>query len=215
MSKAQNYNQAIIEFVDAALTELEQWRGDSAAKSGKAENHFLTHWIVTAIKKQRFSNLIAKQLHAFVSQARSKGAGANLVAQLQDIQAQYQQVQGYEQGMGERLTALLEDVEAHDWETEFEDVLDEKIMIKGIGKPIVVLCASEYPATIVDGEFTKPVRLFVRGDAQAFAKLALKHKLLVSQGVKKTSLVKYHLTYTMYPQNLQPELPEIVNGISQ
>ena len=55
-----------------------------------------------------------------------------------------------------------------------------------------------------------PLTLYVRGDEARLARAAFAHRLLLSQGNKKTTLVKHHKAYRLVPDNAQPALALLV-----
>ena len=74
------------------------------------------------------------------------------------------------------------------------------------GQSSLIISASEYQGHIEGGELVKPLTLYVRGDEQVLAEAAFARGLLLSQGNKKTTLVKHHKAYRLMPGNAQPAL---------
>lgn len=58
----------------------------------------------------------------------------------------------------------------------------------------------------------KPLTLYVRGDEKQLAEAAFKQGLLLSQGDKKSTLVKHHKAYRLVPGNAQPALALLAEG---
>ncbi|HCE53359.1 MAG TPA: hypothetical protein DER18_18400, partial [Shewanella baltica] len=70
--------------------------------------------------------------------------------------------------------------------------------------------AKEFNQHIKDNQLVKPINLYVRADEQTLTRIALSHGLLLSQGNKKTSLIKHHKTYQIFPHNQQPALCQLL-----
>ncbi|HDT5889545.1 TPA: DUF2913 family protein, partial [Aeromonas dhakensis] len=69
-----------------------------------------------------------------------------------------------------------------------------------------------YQGHIEAGELVKPLTLYVRGDEARLAQGAFTHGLLLSQGNKKTTLVKHHKAYRLVPGNALPALALLVGS---
>ncbi len=204
---SQTYNQAILELALAGLAEL-----TTSAKSKKAlrtpaqESHFICNWMVESLKEKRFSKLVADDLTAWIRQARSQGAGAELKRLLERIVQQYQAVENTDTGLGNGINAMIAQLLGAEWLVFTDTEVNTKLKLDGDGLSSLVIDVKEFSQHIQDGELIKPIHVYVRADEQTFAQIALSHGLLVSQGNKKTSLIKHHKTYVIYPKNQQPAL---------
>ena len=110
------------------------------------------------------------------------------------------------QQLGAKLAALLEELSAAGWLVLTESEVNAKLRLQSGGQASLVVSHSEYEGHIEDGELVKPLTLYVRGDEKVLAEAAFKHGLLLSQGNKKTTLVKHHKAYRLMPDNAQPAL---------
>ncbi len=204
------YNQALLQLAQAGIDALTQRdAAPNAIKTAAAESHFICSWMVQALKEKRFSKLVADDLTLWVRQGRSMGAGANLKGLLENIVAQYKQIETNEK-LGDKLTALLAELENQDWMVITDTEVDTKLKLDSDGQASLIISAPEYEQHIQQSDIIKPINMFVRGDEQQLAKLALQHGLLLSQGNKKTALIKHHKTYKVYPNNNQPALALLV-----
>ena len=87
-----------------------------------------------------------------------------------------------------------------------ESEVNAKLRLQSGGQASLVISHSEYKGNIEGGELVKPLTLYVRGDEQVLAEAAFARGLLLSQGNKKTTLVKHHKAYRLVPGNAQPAL---------
>ncbi|MCG9695857.1 DUF2913 family protein [Shewanella sp. Isolate11] len=209
----QTYNKALLELAQAGLEAVKQRDESSTAmKTPAAESHFICSWMVQSLKERRFSKLVADDLTQWIRQGRSMGAGANLKGLLMSITNQYQQVKDTSDKLGDKLALLLSELEQQDWLIFTDSEVDTKLKLDSDGQASLIISAPEYEQHIVQGEMIKPINMYVRGDEQQLAKLALQQGLLISQGNKKTALVKHHKTYRLYPKNQQPALALLVDS---
>ena len=187
-------------------------QGKSTKRTPAQESHFLCSWMAESLKTKRFSKLVADDLSDWIRQGRSMGAGANLKALLAQIVMQYQAVEHKNTALGTALHALVETLQQANWLTFTDTDIDTKLKLDSDGKMSLIVSASELKQHIQDGELIKPITLFVRGDEQQLAKNALEHGLLLSQGNKKTSLIKHHKAYRIVPNNQQSALALLTTG---
>ncbi len=204
---SQTYNQAILALALEGLSDLAaSVEGKKAARTPAQESHFLCNWMVGALKEKRFSKLVADDLTAWIRLARSQGAGAELKSLLERIVFQYQSVKDSEQNLGTALTALIAELRQAEWLVFTDTEINTKLKLDGDGLPSLVIDVKEFTEHIHDEKLIKPINIYVRADEQEIAQKALSHGLLLSQGNKKTSLIKHHRTYQIFPNNQQPAL---------
>jgi hypothetical protein len=202
-----SYNQAILIFANAGLAALaEAAETSSSLKTPAGESHFLCSWMVTALKKRTFSKLIADDLTFWIRQARSMGAGAELKLLLQKISQQYTYIAGKQQGLALSLKAMLTELESNDWVIITDQEVTKKLKLNSDGRCSLIISDDQFTQRIDGDELIKPITLYVRAPEQAFAEMAYKHDLLLSPGNKKTSLIKHHQSYRIWPKNMQPAL---------
>lgn len=202
-----SYNQAILMFADAGLAALAtSAETSSSVKTPAGESHFLCSWMVNALKKRTFSKLIADDLTFWIRQARSMGARAELKLLLQKISQQYSYIADKQQGLALSLKAMLTELESSDWVIITDQEVTQKLKLNSDGRSSLVISDEQFSQRIDNDELIKPITLYVRAPEQAFAEIAYKHDLLVSAGNKKTSLIKHHKSYRIWPKNMQPAL---------
>ncbi|MEL3926083.1 DUF2913 family protein [Aeromonas enteropelogenes] len=199
------YNQALLEMASQSLAELARTAAQKAGKRTPAqESHFLCSWMAESLKEKRFSRLVMEDLKEWVQLGRTLGAGADLKGLLERIVSQYERAMAAPTQLGTRLNALLAELAAAGWLVITESEINAKLRLQSGGQPSLIISASEYGEHIEDGELTRPLTLYVRGDEQLLAQAAFTHALLLSQGNKKGSLVKHHKAYRVMPGNAQP-----------
>lgn len=199
------YNQALLEMASQSLAELARTAAQKAGKRTPAqESHFLCTWMAESLKEKRFSRLVMEDLKEWVQLGRTLGAGADLKGLLERIVSQYERAMAAPTQLGTRLNALLAELAAAGWLVITESEINAKLKLQSGGQPSLIISASEYGEHIEDGELTRPLTLYVRGDEQLLAQAAFTHALLLSQGNKKGSLVKHHKAYRLMPGNAQP-----------
>lgn len=202
-----SYNQAILIFANAGLAALAGSADTSSSlKTPAGESHFLCSWMVTALKKRSFSKLLADDLTFWIRQARSMGANAELKLLLQKISQQYTYIADKQQGLGLSLKTMLTELEGSNWLTITDQEVTQKLKLNGDGRSSIIISEEQLTQRIVGGELIKPIMLYVRAPEQEFAEIAYKHNLLIGSGKKKTSLIKHHKPYWIWPKNLQPAL---------
>ncbi|ABZ75545.1 conserved hypothetical protein [Shewanella halifaxensis HAW-EB4] len=201
------YNQAVLEFAIAGLEALSQASAKSSSvRTPTAESHFLCSWMVTALKQRTFSKLVADDLTLWVRQGRSMGAGAELKTLLEKIKAQYSFIADKQTGLGLSLKSMLAELESQDWIVITDEEVTKKLKLDSDGCNSLVISDEQFSQRIDGDEIIKPITLYVRADEIEFAKLAYRHNLLLSPGNKKSSLIKHHKAYQVWPKNLQPAL---------
>lgn len=206
----QTYNQAVVELAQAGLAALAQ-RADTpnAIKTAAAESHFICSWMAQALKERRFSKLVAVDLSNWIRDGRSMGANAQLPDLLARINSQYLAVID-NQHVGDALKAMIEELGEEEWLVILDCEVSGKLKLDSDGRNSLIISVEQYEQHIEAGQLLKPITLYVRSDEQLLAKLAAKHQLLLSPGNKKTSLIKHHKAYKLYPNNLQPSLALLV-----
>ncbi|MDN5501936.1 MAG: DUF2913 family protein [Shewanella sp.] len=208
---SQTYNQAILELALAGLTDLTtSAQAKKAQRTPAQESHFLCNWMVEVLKEKRFSKLVAEDLTTWIRMARSQGAGAELKRLLERIVHQYQSVENSHVELGTALNAMIAELTQLEWLVFTDTEINTKLKLDGDGQSSLVIDVKEFTQHIQDNQLIKPINLYVRADEQQLTQIALSHGLLISQGNKKTSLIKHHKTYRIYPHNLQPALCQLL-----
>lgn len=208
---SQTYNQAVLELALAGLADLTaSAQTKKAQRTSAQESHFLCNWMVESLKEKRFSKLVADDLTAWIRLARSQGAGAELKRLLERIVYQYQSIETSEPALGTALNAMIETLKQADWLVFTDTEISAKLKLDGDGQSSLVIDAKEFNQHIKDNQLIKPINLYVRADEQTLTRIALSHGLLLSQGNKKTSLIKHHKTYQIFPKNQQPALCQLL-----
>ncbi|MGY3903821.1 DUF2913 family protein [Aeromonas lusitana] len=205
--RTQGYNQALLDMATLSLAELARTAEQKAGKRTPAqESHFLCTWMADSLKEKRFSRLVMEDLKEWIQQGRTLGAGADLKGLLERIVCQYGRAMAEPVQLGAKLAALLAELEEAGW-LVFTDVeVDAKLRLQGQGQSSLVISSREYGEHIEGGELVKPLTLYVRGDEPRLASAAFGQGLLLSQGNKKTTLVKHHKAYRLMPGNAQSAL---------
>jgi hypothetical protein len=198
----ETYNQALLTLalagIDAINTSASQHK---AVRTAAQESHFLCNWMVESLKTKRFSKLMADDLTAWISQARSQGAGAQLKRLLICIADQYQQANNSTVTTGTGLKNMLAELTAQKWVVITDTDIDAKLKLESDGQSSLVISAKEFNQHIADDKIVKPISMYIRGDEKLVARLALEQGILLSPGNKKTSLIKHHKTYVLMPKN--------------
>ncbi|SUI76430.1 DUF2913 family protein [Shewanella morhuae] len=208
---SQTYNQVVLELAIAGLADLTaSAQTKKAQRTAAQESHFLCNWMVESLKEKRFSKLVADDLTAWIRLARSQGAGAELKHLLERIVYQYQAIEKTEPALGIGLNAMLEELKQAQWLVFTDTDITAKLKLDGDGQSSLVIDAKEFSQHIKDDQLIKPINLYVRADEQQLTRIALSHGLLLSQSNKKTSLIKHHKTYRIYPHNQQPALCQLL-----
>ncbi|GGI70128.1 DUF2913 family protein [Shewanella gelidii] len=206
------YNQAILNLAQAALADLNaSVTSHKTPKTAIAHSHFLCNWMVKSSKNKRFSKLVADDLKAWIRAARSQGAGAALPDTMRRINYWYSKCTDKKQ-LGNQLHQLLTALETQGWMVISDTHLQEKLKLESDGQSSILVCAEQYSKHIQDGELIKPIQLYVRAPQQDLLELSSQYDLLLSQPNKKSSLIKHHVTYILYPNNQHPQLtllPEV------
>ncbi|WP_299801912.1 DUF2913 family protein [uncultured Shewanella sp.] len=201
------YNQAVLAFAIAGLDALaEASAKSSSVRTPAAESHFLCSWMVTALKQRTFSKLVADDLTLWIRQGRSMGAGAELKTLLEKIKAQYSYISDKQTGLGQSLNAMLTELEGQEWIVITDEEVTKKLKLDSDGCNSLVISDEQFSQRIDGDEIIKPITLYVRADETEFAKIAYRHNLLLSPGNKKSSLIKHHKAYQVWPKNIQPAL---------
>ena len=208
---SQTYNQAVLELALAGLADLTaSAQTKKAQRTSAQESHFLCNWMVESLKEKRFSKLVADDLTAWIRLARSQGAGAELKRLLERIVYQYQSIETSEPALGTALNAMIATLKQANWLVFTDTEISAKLKLDGDGQSSLVIDAKEFNQHIKDNQLIKPINLYVRADEQTLTRIALSHGLLLSQGNKKTSLIKHHKTYQIYPKNQLPALCQLL-----
>lgn len=208
---SQTYNQAVLELARAGLADLTaSAQAKKAQRTPAQESHFLCNWMVEALKEKRFSKLVADDLTAWIRMARSQGAGAELKQLLERIVHQYQSVENSHVELGTALNAIIAELTQLEWLVFTDTEINTKLKLDADGQSSLVIDVKEFTQHIQDNQLIKPINLYVRADEQLLTQIALSHGLLISQGNKKTSLIKHHKTYQIYPQNQLPALCQLL-----
>ncbi|PTA50929.1 hypothetical protein C9I43_10595 [Shewanella morhuae] len=208
---SQTYNQVVLELAIAGLADLTaSAQTKKAQRTPAQESHFLCNWMVESLKEKRFSKLVADDLTAWIRLARSQGAGAELKHLLERIVYQYQAIEKTEPALGIGLNAMIEELKQAQWLVFTDTDITAKLKLDGDGQSSLVIDAKEFNQHIKDDQLIKPINLYVRADEQQLTRIALSHGLLLSQSNKKTSLIKHHKTYRIYPHNQQPALCQLL-----
>jgi hypothetical protein len=201
----------VLELALAGLADLTaSAQAKRAQRTPAQESHFLCNWMVESLKEKRFSKLVADDLTAWIRLARSQGAGAELKRLLERIVFQYQIVDESKQTLGTALNAMIENLKQADWLVFTDTEINTKLKLDGEGQSSLVIDAKELTQHIKDDQLIKPISLYVRADEQQLTRIALSHGLLISQGNKKSSLIKHHKTYRIYPNNQLPSLCQLL-----
>ncbi|MDO6609935.1 DUF2913 family protein [Shewanella sp. 1_MG-2023] len=209
--QTQTYNQAILDVAEAGIQALQESAEKQKAKRTPAqESHFLCAWLVESFRVKRFSKLVADDLSAWIRMARSQGAGAMLPQLFERIAKQYRAVEKPELTQQQAIGQLLTELESDDWfvisDSAFSDDSGTKLKLAGNGQSSLVVCELQLESHFEDDKLVKSLPIYVRGDENHFAERALAKGLLVSQGNKKTSLIKHHKTYLIAPNNQLKQL---------
>jgi hypothetical protein len=203
----ETYNQALLTLalagIEAINTSASQHK---AVRTPAQESHFLCNWMVESLKTKRFSKLMADDLTAWIRQARSQGAGAQLKRLLICIADQYQQANNSDIATGVGLKNMLAELTAQEWVVITDTDIDAKLKLDSDGKSSLIISAKDFNQHIVDDKIVKPISMYIRGDEKLVARLALEQGILLSPGNKKTSLIKHHKTYVLMPSNLHQSL---------
>ena len=147
-----------------------------------------------------------EDLKAWVQLGRTLGAGADLKGLLSRIVCQYGRAMAEPGQLGARLATLVAELQSAGWLVFTDSELSARQRLLSQGQSSLVISASEYLGHIEGGELVKPLTLYVRGDEKQLAEAAFKLGLLLSQGDKKSTLVKHHKAYRLVPDNAQPAL---------
>ncbi|MBV7314490.1 DUF2913 family protein [Shewanella sp. NIFS-20-20] len=208
-----SYNQAVYTLAQDGLAALAQSALAKKQATPAQESHFLCNWMAESLKKKAYPKCLAKDLTGWIRDGRSMGAGAQLTSLLQRIEAQYRQVAEQQTGLGKALMAWLDDLQAQGVLVITDTDVNGKLKLDNDGLPSVIISASALAMAVVGDELTKPLALYIRADEAMLARSALAHGLLLSQGNKKTTLVKHHKTFQVFPNNAQPELVLLVAAL--
>ena len=203
----ETYNSAILNLAVTGIHDLtESNKQHKGVRTPAQESHFLCNWMVESLKTKRFSKLVADDLTTWIRQARSQGAGAQLKRLLTCIADQYQQANNSAIATGTGLNNLLAELTTQKWVVITDTDIDAKLKLDSDGQSSLIISAKEFNQHIIDNNIVKPIAMYIRGDENQVARLALAQGILLSQGNKKTTLIKHHKTYTLRPKNLHPSL---------
>ncbi|WP_144213377.1 DUF2913 family protein [Shewanella donghaensis] len=218
-TQLQTYNDAILAVAETGIKALQESALKQKAKRTPAqESHFLCAWMVESLREKRFPKIVADDLNSWIRMARSQGAGAMLPQLLQRIAIQYQQVLSTDLSQKGAVDALISHLQGAEWfvitDTAFSSNSSTKLKLAGNGQSSIVICEQQLSEYFDVDRLIKPLPVYVRGDEQYFAEQALNKGLLVSQGNKKTSLIKHHKTYLIVPNNQLKELCLLVESLA-
>ncbi len=206
--------------VESALADMEQGHKTKKLPNTPASNtQFITRWIATSIKQQRFDKQVVPDLLRWQKRARSQGVNAHLYQEFQRLEQFYTKHfpngESAKMVMDSDIEQLLDNMESLDWDTCTEHEINGKTQLLTEGKGSIVLCSFEcehnfQPTPEGESEpLIKPMRVFVRGNHAQFITTAEKLGLLVYKKSDYKSEIKYHGMYLIYPKNRGESLPEI------
>ncbi|QYJ76175.1 DUF2913 family protein [Shewanella sp. FJAT-52076] len=201
-----NYNASLLAMATAALNALDSSHAGAAHATEAQQSHFLCSWMAQALKDKSFDKAIAGELTLWVRQGRSMGASAKLKRLLQTIRHQYSTLAEHTSGLGSALAAMLDEARQQEVIVYTDTPIKTKLKLDADGQSSIIVCADEYQQHIQNGELIKPISLFVRADEKYLANLAFSHGLMLTQGDKKSSLIKHHKRYGLFPKNHLPSL---------
>ncbi|MDA9556056.1 DUF2913 family protein [Vibrio sp.] len=209
-----SYTRDIQTVVNDALSELKDRHDNGKVpNSPVSNNHFLVRWITTAIKKQTYSTIVAKNLIQWQKQGRSKGTSAGVETQFKRISAFYAQMLNDENNAitDARIERFLDAMEEADWEVSTSEPLlrGGKVQIFTDGQDSLALCADQCDDCFEGENLTKKMSFFVRGNHQKFIDIVSEHGFLVHKVTDYKSNVKYHGEYWIFPQNEGDRIAEI------
>lgn len=180
------------------------------------ESHFLCNWMVEALKNKTFPKCLAKDFTLWIRDARSKGAAANLKGLLQRINYQYGLISASDAKLGQALTKWLDILASeHDFLIITDTAIEGKLKLDNDGLPSLIISSDEFDSHISNDDIIKPITLYIRGNEALLATTALAAGLLLSQGDKKSSLIKHHKAYKVAPKNQLSELGLLVDYLPQ
>ena len=207
MTIETTYNHEVLTLALAGLSALTLSASQhKSVRTPAQESHFLCNWMVESLKGKKFSKLVADDLTAWIRQARSQGAGAQLKNLLERIVYQYQTANAVTVDFDVRLNAFIAELTEQKWVVITDSVVNEKLKLDSDGQSSLIISAKELSDHIKLGKITKAISLYVRGNEDFIATTSLKHGLLLSQGNKKTSLIKHHKNYQLMPKNQHAKL---------
>ncbi|MCF1458877.1 MAG: DUF2913 family protein [Shewanella sp.] len=206
-----NYNQAILGMARDGLAALADSALARKQPTAAQESHFICSWMVDALKKHAYPKCLARELTFWVRDGRSLGAGAQLKPLLEQIVTQYAALEHQGTSLGSALNLWLDELRSDGVLVITDTPVDGKLKLDNDGLPSVIISAPEYRQHIQDGELIKPVTLYIRADEAMLATTALAQGLLLSTGDRKSSLIKHHKAYRIYPANNQPGLALLIS----
>lgn len=210
--------QEIYRVVNTGLAELAQSQlAGKTPANPLSETHFFSAWVTKSLKQHRFERNVIVPLTAWQRQARTQGVQANLKQQFIAIERLYATiVDDDEQSMAVNQTQLDEVVAqltTANWQVTTDVTVGRKLSIKSSGQSSLVICAKlRGSAFDSDGQLTKPMSLFVRGEVQWLIDLCHRHNLLLHKMTDYKSAVKYHGEYIIYPLNNGLDLPCVTSS---
>nr|WP_232313404.1 DUF2913 family protein [Enterovibrio coralii] len=158
-----SYILDIKSLVDSALAELEEAKASGKIQSNPvSEESFLCRWVAQAMKKQRFSNTVAKEMTAWVQNGRSLGKNANIKGQMLHIAKVYHTV--YPEGdthspiTRAQFDELVEKLNAEDWMIHTEYEINRKVRVISDGQHSFAVCSNALAKCFNEaGELVKPL----------------------------------------------------------
>lgn len=207
------FSTEIHQVVKTALSELDvEHHSGKLANTPITNTHFLARWIAKALKQQRFSAQVKKNLETWQKQARSQGAKANLVGVFRAIDKLYSQILEADSLVpliDKQIEAFMDQMESLDWDVVNEYEITEKIQIFADSPNSFVLCALECENCFDGEKLIKPMHFYVRGNHAQFVEQAVLAGFLVHKQTAYKSKVKYHGEYIIFPHNQGSSLAEI------
>ncbi|MEZ8143845.1 hypothetical protein A1OO_08855 [Enterovibrio norvegicus FF-33] len=202
-----SYIKEIKSVVDSALSEL-----NDAKAAGKIQNNpvsedsFLCRWVAQSIKKQRFDNVVLKDLTRWVQQGRSMGKHANLKGQMLHIASVYHhQFPDGDEHVAVTIAQfddLLTELEKNDWMVHTDQEISRKMRVISDGQHSFVANSAAVEKSFNEaGELVKPMSLYVRGPEAWFIEAFLANGLLATKVTDYKSIIKYHGEYKIWPRN--------------
>lgn len=212
-----HYYQEIQKVINEALTDLQESKDSGRLpKNPVSANHFLIRWVTTAIKSQRFSRCVVKDLQTWQKEGRTKGTGTELPVRFEHYSRLYQALAPIDTVTPITKSVVMgwcESLEEKEWcvTTDFEIL--EKASLFSDGDHSLIICATQlgscFEADDAENQLlVKPLTCYVRGNHHEFVESAFEHGLIVHKRSDYKSKVKYHGEYLIYPNNHGIQLGE-------
>ena len=205
----------IFRVVGTAIDELSQSQlAGKTPNNPLSETHFFSAWVTKSIKQHRFDRCVLAPLKNWQRQARTLGVNAQLKQQFIDIARTYaaifdENADNTSQPLTrEHIDSIVQQLATEDWLVTLDVVIARKFSLKSSGVSSLVICPNQM-AQVFDqnGQLTKPLSLYARGDGQALIDLCHRQHVLLYKVTDYKSKVKYHGEYIIYPANNGVDLP--------